>query len=296
MGMFDTVHSAAHAAASQIPAAATPPAPHVPAVPTAATPPADKPPQYVRGKDLDVDNAKDAGARAPNLVNAHNAYPIIEFIHFGNVHHSHSNLFVHEEYVDNENDDSVKKNSRPRGVQFRSGLEREAILLSVFMECAQTVLDEHEKIEEREKNDGLPGASGPARAPHAPAHDANGNEIEKVTSDDLNTHIQKVVSATKPVLPDDITYTHTHQAGMEYHQARANYRKLLRKIVDEKPAVEPPGGPLGRLPGPGSVPATFASLVDFTKGVAFKPQDVKVKFFALVAQQRSRRSSGGPTR
>ena len=254
---------------------------------TTATPAADaatKPP-YVRGEDLDTDDDSDAGARAANLENAHNTYPIIEFIHFGYVHHTHTNIFPHGDFQDDKKDDSMPDGARPRAIQFRSALEREAILLATFMECTQTVLDV------RDKSGGALGGLGKALNAAGNLLGEGGGGSGKISASDLNGNIQAVVDAAKPILDDTITYTNVHKAGMDLHQARRNYRALLQKIVDEKGPTnsDSTGGMMGTVTGfaggLGGAASTMANVLTFTQGVAFKPQDILVKFFALVAQQ-----------
>ncbi len=276
MGMFDSVTSGLDTA-SQFLAGGK----------TTATPAADdaKTPKYVRGEDLDTDDDADAGARAANLVNAHNAYPIIEFIHFGYVHKTHTNVFPHDDFQDDKKDDSVPDGAKPRAIQFRSALEREAILLATFMECAQTVLDA------RDKSGGALGGVGKALNAAGNLLGEGGGGSGKISASDLNSNIQAVVDAAKPILDDTITYTNIHKAGMDLHQARRNYRALLQKIVDEKGATnsDTTGGMMGTVMdavgGLGGAAGTMANVLTFTQGVVFKPQDILVKFFALVAQQ-----------
>ena len=273
MGMFDSVSSALDTASQMLAGGTNDPA-------SAAK---DTKPTFLRGENLDTNMAVDGGPRAPNLLNAHNAYPLIEFIHFGNVHSSFANLFAHADYADDTKEDKIKAGDRPRGIQFRSALEREAILLSTFMECTQTVLDE------RDKSGGALGALGGALNTLGSLAGTGSGDSGPAKASDVNTHIQKVVSAAAPILPDAITYINTHKAGIDFHQARANYRTFLQGIVDEAPKADPVGGMMGKLTsavgGGTGVVGELSTVINFTQGVAFKPQDIKVKFFVLVAQQ-----------
>lgn len=271
MGMFDSVSSALDTA-SQALAGGT----GAPATPDAGDADVD----YWHGENLDSDASTESAGQAPNLENALNGYPVIEFIHFGYVHTSHSNFFTHDDYSDKEKNDQVQDGDKPRGIQFRSALEREAILLSVFMECTQTVL------QERADSSNL-GGIGSALNTVGSMLGESGGGSGRTSPADLNSHIQKVVSAAKPILPDSIEYKNTHQAGIDFNQARANYRKLLQTIVDEKPsAADPTSSFIGQMPGVGGVAGPFANVITFTQGVAFKPQDIKAKFHVLTAQQQ----------
>ena len=255
---------------------------------TTATPAAtdEDLPKFVRGEDLDTDSDEDAGARAANQENAHNAYPIIEFIHFGYVHKTHTNLFSHDDFQDDKKDDNVPDGAKPRAIQFRSALEREAILLATFMECTQTVLDV------RDKSGGALGGLGKALNAAGNLLGEGGGGSGKLSASDVNGNIQAVVDAAKPILDDSITYTNIHKAGKDLHQARRNYRTgLLKKIVAEKGASndDKTGGMMGQVMGVaggmGGAAGSMANVLTFTQGVVFKPEDILVKFFALVALQ-----------
>ena len=53
-------------------------------------------PEWWRGYDLDVNKSDDeTAAHAPNLEHTVISSPVIEFIHFGWVHTSHSDFFTH---------------------------------------------------------------------------------------------------------------------------------------------------------------------------------------------------------
>ena len=146
------------------------------------------------------------GARAPNLENAHNTYPIIEFIHYGYVHHTHTNLFPHDDFQDDKKDDSVTDGAKPRAIQFRSALEREAILLATFMQCTQTVLDDARQERRRAGGTGQSAQRGGQLVRRGWRR--LGQDDREPTS---TSHIQAVVDATSPVLPDTITYTNVHK-------------------------------------------------------------------------------------
>ena len=97
------------------------------------------------------------------------------------------------------------------------------------MECTQTVLDA------RDKSGGALGGLGKALNAAGNLLGEGGGGSGKLSASDVNSNIQAVVDAAKPILDDTITYTNIHKAGMDLHQARRNYRTgLLKKIVAEK--------------------------------------------------------------
>ena len=272
MGMFDSVSSTLDTVSQTLAGGTGAPA---------AADAGDQDMDFWHGQNLDVDkSATESAGQAPNLENALNGFNVIEFIHFGYIHTSHSNFFTHDDYSDLTKNDAVQDGDRPRAIQFRSALEREAILLSVFMECTQTVL------QERADSSNLGGLGSALNTLGGMLGESIGGS-GRTSPADLNAYIQKVVDAVKPVLPDTIEYKNTHQAGIDFNQARANYRKRLQTILDEKPtAADPTSSFIGQLPGVGGVAGPFANVVTFTQGVAFKPQEIKAKFHVLTAQQQ----------
>ena len=249
--------------------------------PTAASPSSQA--VFARGVHLDEEDPNYSGATSPNLLNEKDASVLLEFIHFGNVHTTYANYFVHStSFKDNEKDDKFAPNLRPRAIQFRSALEREAVLLSVFMECTQTVLQERQDSK---------GALGTAMNTLGSMVGAGGGGSGQTTPGEVNPHIQKVVGAIKPVLGESITYPPVHQAGRDMHQARADYRALLSKIDKEKPSSDAGSSLTNKLmtgisSGLGGAGGTIGDVISFAQGLAFKPQDVKVKFYIKVAIQQ----------
>ncbi len=242
-----------------------------------ATPAAAGDPKFLRGVHIDQEDADTGGAATPNLPNNRNCHPQIEFIHFGNVHTSYGNLFPHDSYKDNEKVDPLADKARPRGVQFRSALEREAILLSIFIECAQTILGEREGM----------GSLG-ALASTVGGMFGAGSGGSGVKSTDMDASLIKAMTALGTLNVATIQYHDTHQAGMDYHQARTDYRALIKKLVAEPAKPAAGAGLLAALPGTGSIAGPVAGMVKFTQGAIFKAADIKIKCFALVAQQQER--------
>lgn len=299
MGMFDAVSTATNAIGTPLSTASNLLAGNM--GDGAANPGETGKPQWTRGYNLDVDQATEESAgQAPNLQNALNTDPVIEFIHFGWIHTSHSSFFTHESLSgmnkDAAGNKKLKPDNKPRGIQFRSALEREALLLWLFMLSTQQVLKQKEVDSQM---GGLGGALDVASSMFGGNKPGGG----QTQSSELTNYMQKVMSAITPVLQDSVVYKDIHQAGVDLHQARADYRALLAKIVKEKPEPGQGGGIAGRLMdqatalpsaimgnaaaggGSGGVAATLADVVSFTQGVVFKAQDVMAKLYAYSAQQ-----------
>ncbi len=235
--------------------------------------------KYIRGVDIDKEEGSLPDATTPNLANVRDMPLIIEFIHFGRVHTSRSNVFPHKDYKDAELIPDLPENSRPRAIQFRSALEREVILLSTFMQATQTVLDE------REQDKGMLGSAMGAIGSIAGIGGGGGGGGGPASAGDVNSFLEKVKSAAGEVKAATIEYKVTHKSGMDLHQARADYRAFLDKLVQEKPQAGP-GSLLGKLPGVSALAGPIGDVIAVAQGIAFKAQDIRVKFFANVAKQQ----------
>ncbi len=242
----------------------------------AGTPTTGKP-HWVQGIHIDTLDPDVGGTSAATLLNELDLNHLLEFIHFGIVHTSYSNFFTHPSYKDSEKEDKILDKSRPRAIQFRSALLRETILLSLFMECTQTVL---------QARDDAKGALGTAMNVIGSLTGFGGGGSGQTTPADLNSPIQEVVAAAKPLLAENITYPITHKAGMDLNQARADYRAILKKISGEKPTSDGPSSLLGKLPGLSGAAGPMGDIISLAQGIAFKSEDVKVKFFVNIAIQQ----------
>lgn len=233
--------------------------------------------KYFKGQELDPDASGLGDADGANVPNVRDGPEQIEFIHFGYVHTSRSNHFSHPKYKDNELIEALTEASRPRGVQFRAALEREAILLSAFMQATQTVL--------QERTDGK-GAVGDVMNTLGSLTGAGGGGSGLTVPSDVNPPIQKVATAAGKINATPAEYKIIHQTGMDLHQARADYRALLKKITEEKPAADPAGGLMGKLPAVGGAGGAIGNIISLIQGIALKPLDIKTKFFAHLAFQQ----------
>ena len=304
MGMFDTVTNAASAVGKPLDTASNLLAGNT--GPIGANDAVTGTMQWWRGYNLDVNKSEEESAgQAPNLVNALNGFPVIEFIHFGWVHTSHSNFFEHKDLSGTDknakDNPKIKEGDRPRAIQFRSALEREALLLWLFMFSTKQVL----KLKEDEsKMGGLGGAIDFASSMFGGNKPSGG----QTQSSELDDHLKKVVTAITPILKDSIVYKDVHKVGVDLNQARYDYRALLDKIIAEKPeagkggiagdlmsqATSLPSTIMGGEGGGagGGVAGTLGSIVSLTQGILFKAQDVKAKLYAFTARQQEQQIEG----
>lgn len=238
-------------------------------------------PVFIKGLTIDPLDENVGGSTAPNLPQVQDRPALIEFVHFGFVHPSKSTRFSHDSYKDNEEIEDLTKDSKPRGVQFRSALEREIILLAGFIQATQSVLDER---------DADKGALGGALDTVGSLTGASGGGSGGSKSSDLQPYLAKITTAAGKVNVTPVEYKNIHQAGLDLHQARADYRAFLEKLKDEKPKAGA-GGVLGDTMGAvsggmASVGGTVGDILATAQGIAFKPQEIKMKFFTRVALQQ----------
>lgn len=268
--MFDSVGSALDTASSLLAGGES-----TPGAATTGTP------EFTPGERLEAPVKGVTDGSTPNLPNVRDWPEIIEFIHFGFVHLSFTNVFVHPSYKDNEDLKDLPKGSRPRAIQFRSALEREAILMAGFMQSTQTVLQEREDDK---------GALGDVMNTLGSMTGLGGGGGSGVTGPaDVNSLIERLKSTAATINITPIGYKEVHKAGRDYHQIRADYRALIKKIVEEKPAADPAGGLMGKIPGVGgSIGGPIGKIIAIAQGIAFKPMDIRVKFFARIAAQQEK--------
>lgn len=237
--------------------------------------------KFTKGVIIDPLDETVGGSTAPNLPQVQDRPALTEFIHFGYVHPSKSSRFSHASYKDNEEIQGLTKDSKPRGVQFRSALEREIILLSGFIQATQSVLDERDKDK---------GALGGALDTVGSLTGASGGGSGGSKSSDLQPYLAKITTAAGKINVTPVEYKNIHSAGLDLHQARADYQAFLDKLKDEKPQAGA-GGLMGNAMGAvssgmASVGGTVGDIIATAQGIAFKPQEIKMKFFSRVALQQ----------
>lgn len=267
--MFDSIGSALDTASQMLAGGASAPGAGGPSTPA----------KYIKGTDLEKPDPGVGDSTAPNLDNVRDKPEQTEFIHFGFVHTSYTSVFSHPSYKDNEEIKDLGEKAKPRAIQFRSALEREAILLAGFMQSTQTVLQEREDDK---------GALGDAMSALGSLAGIGGGGAGVSGPADVNAFIQKVKSAAGALNATPIEYKTIHKTGMDFHQARNDYRAFLKKVVDEKPKADPAGGLMGKLPGIGGIGGPVGEIIAVAQGIAFKPMDIRVKFFVKVAAQQEK--------
>lgn len=232
---------------------------------------------FVKGETLDAAEEDNPGFQSPNEIRPRDSGAPIEFIHMGYAHPDTSLNFGHPSLRDDINLE-IAPAVKSHGLMFRAGLEREALLLSCFMTATQSVMADLERSK---------GGLGDAMAMGADLLGAGGGSAAPKAAD-VNAFGQAVRTAVTPLNAALITYPNTHKCGLDLHQARANYRAFLDKLL-APPANDPAGGLLGgvtnavsMLPG---IPPAVANILNFVQSMAFKPMDVYLGFYVRLAKE-----------
>lgn len=189
----------------------------------------------------------------------------IEFVHFGLTHASATMKFPHPADLTG------------RGVQFRDALAREAVLLDAFISSAQIMFEAKEK------------AGGVLGDAMAVADMMFGSGSTGPTAADLAAIQETMRKAAGKINADKAKYTDIHKAGMDLHQARANYIAKVTELAGKalggsdssnplSAATSAAGAVLTSLPGVGKVLGVIQSVL-------FLPMDVSLGMFLAVREE-----------
>jgi hypothetical protein len=187
--------------------------------------------EFLQGEALGNIDDGAKGAVGPNVggtkPNALDLPPLIEFVHYGRAHDDSSRSFP----------DKGDKQGRAR--MFRDALEREAVLLHGFISSCQTVLQEYQD------NRGLLGEIGQA------VDKLVGSGSTEPSPAELDAFKKAVETAGGSINKTEIKYPDIHKAGVDLHQARADFNAFAEKVKAHylKPGESGPGAALTALPG-----------------------------------------------
>jgi hypothetical protein len=231
---------------------------------------------FTQGETVGETAEEAPGFQSPNEVRPRDSGAPIEFIHLGYAHPDTSLHFDHPALKDDTNLEFTPA-VKSHGLMFRAGLEREALLLASFLTATQSVLADLEKTK---------GGAGELLAMGADLLGGSGGSAAPKAAD-VNAFGEAIKTAIAPVNAGLITYQNIHQAGLDLHQARANYRAFLEKLL-APPASDPAAGLLGGLSSsisflPGLPPAV-REVFNFMQGLALKPMDVYLGFYVRLAK------------
>lgn len=229
---------------------------------------------YYLGERLDGEDEDEGGSVRPNGDNTLDLDAPVEFIHFGRVHPDGSRNFPHDDLPDNKkanlDGEAAEGDDGPRspiskGIMFRAGVEREAILLDAFIASAKTVTDEYES------NKGVLGEVAGAIGDLV-----GGGGSEAPDPAELDALRDDVATAAGPANVASIVYPDIHKAGKDLRQCRCDYMAFADKLAQHY--LEPgTGGGMFDMPG-------VASGVQAVQGIIFKAFDIYVAMFFRVRE------------
>ena len=235
-------------------------------------------PTFFNADDLGESGGHEGGAYAPHDVGQWDNAAIIEFIHFGGVHLDHSDHFHHDELADDEKIEDFGHQPRSRAIMFRAALEREALLLGQFMFACQSVM------KEKEESQGGLGEMVDMAADYLGGGSGSGGP----SASDVNAFIEKVAEVGGKLNNANVEYKMIHQAGIDLHQARADYRAYLNGLLNNDSSSES-GGMLSEVSALSSVVPVGGDIVGLIQGIAFKMFDIYFAMYLKIALQQEER-------
>ena len=189
----------------------------------------------------------------------------IEFVHYGLTHGSETLKFSHPAELVG------------RGVRFRDALERETVLLDAFIDSAKHAFEAKE------------AAAGPLGDVMAVADMAFGSGSTGPTADDLTAIQDKTRQAGGKVNKDKAKYTEIHKAGMDLHQARANYAAKVAELAGKALGGSDSSNPLDAVAGAAGAVVTslpgVGKVLGVIQSVLFLPMDVSLGMFLAVRDE-----------
>jgi hypothetical protein len=237
------------------------------------------PVEYTKGEQLGTSTPDVGGAFAPFDQGATDMGAPIEFLHFGWAFPDSSKNFVHKNSLKDDERNDLPDGPGSRAIMFRAGVEREVVLLNGFVSTTAEIL--------KEKEDSEGGVGQMLGAVGDLLGGGGGATSAAPKAADCNPFNDKVKSVASAVNVSASTYKAVHKAGMDLHQARANYRAFLKKLK-EKPGGDSSPGLLsnvnalaGSLPGVGGIFSTIS-------GIATKAFDIYVGFYTKIAWEQEK--------
>lgn len=135
----------------------------------------------------------------------------IEFLHFGTTYLDRAAAFPHDALEDSDPEVDLSSLVGGHAIQFRAGLEREAILLGGFLSAHVAALTERE---------GNEGTLGKVMGVVGDLLGGGGGASRKPEPADLNPYVTQVMTAGSSLDIATIPYDVLHKAGIALHKTR----------------------------------------------------------------------------
>jgi hypothetical protein len=227
--------------------------------------------RFRKGEPIETGEAAGGGATALEHPNILDPGEPIKFVHFGWVHDDLHDRFVHGELADDKEDLELGSALGSHAIMFRAALEREAILLAGFLQSAKDAL-----ADAKAAQGGTGELLGAAQSLLAGGADRTaGHDPAKV-----DPYLSPVTAAGGLLNAAAIQYRNTHQAGVDLHQARANWNSGAAKCFEAGGGGG--GGLFGNIPsllpaGAAGALGPVSDIVGTITGILFKVFEVYLK-------------------
>jgi len=230
------------------------------------------PAMFKKAPPIEEQSASPPGSTALQHDNVYNSSGITEFIHFGRVHNDLVERFQHPSLPDDQDTKNLPTTTGQRAFMYRAALERETLLLDGYITSVQHVLEECAQSE-----------GGVADLAGAVSSLAGGSAKNKPDPAQLDPYLAAVEAAGGKINVAAVAYEDIHKAGIDLHQARANFRAFVPSLAAGAGGGSG-GGLLGNLPGALPLPPLpgVGDAIKTVQGILFKLFDIyKAMFLAL---------------
>jgi len=214
---------------------------------------------------IDDSSENAPGATALQHPNIFDPKMPIEFLHFGHEHTDVHDRFLHASLADDKAGVIDQSEPGSRAFMFRAALEREAILISGFVSCAQSVVQEM-----KDSEGGPAGLIGAVSSLVGGSTAAQGPDPSQ-----LNPYLSAVTTAGGRVNVASIKYKDVHQTGIDLHQAWSNFNKFAPNMA-ASPSGNSGSGLLGNIPTALPLPPLpgVGDVIKTVTGILFKMFDI----------------------
>ncbi len=222
-------------------------------------------PKYKQGEPIEQTGTDAGGATALEHPNIFDPGRPTEFVHFGTAHRDVHDRFPHGALADDKEGIDFGSVAGSHAIMFRAALEREAILMSQFMTSLKDLM-----AEAKAKQGGMNQMIGAAQSL------MGGNATPGPDPGAVEPYIAAVGAAGSKVNVASIQYKDIHQAGLDLHQARANWNKYAPTSNQAGAGGE---GLFGNLPsvipaGVTSAMGPVSDIISTITGILFKMFEV----------------------
>ena len=221
----------------------------------------ETPAKYINKGAIDETSADKPGATALDHPNVFDPKLPIHFIHFGYFLTDSYDHYPHGGLDDTKTGVLPDGNTGSRAVMFRAALEREAILVSAFMQCAKDVV--------QEMKDSQSSVDTAVSAVGSLLGQGDGNSGPDPGQ--VDPYLKAAQTAGGKVNVAALHYPDMHQAGVDLHQAWVNFDGFAPSM-SRPPDNQKGGGLFGNIPSMLPIPPIpgVGDVFNTVTGILFK--------------------------